>query len=75
MQEIDKNPNVVVREITQVLQDFYKDRIVPEAQSMGLDPVVFFNEVMKGTLTEAQISRVLAPVTKEAGTPGQVAMV
>lgn len=54
MQQIDKNPNVVVREITQVIQEFYKDRIVPDALASGLDPVELFNKVVEGTLTEAQ---------------------
>ena len=54
MQQIDKNPNVVVREITQVIQEFYNDRIVPDALASGLDPVELFNKVVEGTLTEAQ---------------------
>ncbi|HDS1772858.1 hypothetical protein NPS33_18985 [Pseudomonas putida] len=53
MQQSDKNPNVVVREITQVLQDFYKERIVPDALASGLDPVELFNKVVDSAVKAA----------------------
>lgn len=58
MQQSEKNPNEVVREITQVLKDFYNDRIVPDALASGLDPVELFNRMVQEVVTLKEVETV-----------------